>query len=127
MANLPRVLLADQDVHSVEVIEPAMKNLTELVVARSTDEALALLSGSSWDVVLAAADVPGQGGVWLLEQVSQSWPGSHRVLLSGPRPGNFAELVRAGVAQDLLRKPTIIEQLMSVVLGGPVTGLPTKG
>jgi DNA-binding NtrC family response regulator len=117
MGDRPRVLLADQDVHCRQALEPAMQHITELIAVTTTEEAMKLLQEGPFDVVLADIGVPGQGGLWLLQQVQAASPNTKRVLMSGKRPDNFAELRQSGVATDLVRKPALITHLVSIVVG----------
>jgi DNA-binding NtrC family response regulator len=128
MSDRPRVLLADHDPHCVESLEPALKHITELAIVNNTEAAVQVLAqGATFDVVLVESELPSHGGLWLLEQIARAQPRSHRVLLSAARPQDFPGLVARGIAHDLVRKPVLIDNLVSVIMGAPTFGMPTQG
>lgn len=128
MADRPRVLLADSDQHSLEALEPALKSITELTIVNNTDAALQVIAqGGAFDLVAVDVDLPTHGGLWLLEQVARGLPHSHRVLLSAARPEDFPSLQQRGIAQDVVRKPVLIDHLVAVIRGGPSSGMLTQG
>lgn len=116
MADRPRVLLADPDENCRLTLALALEHITEFVAVTSTEEATAKLS-EPWDVLIVSADCPTQGGIALLQHAQAQFPNMQRVLMSGPRPENFAQLQQAGIANDLVRKPALIEHLVNVVVG----------
>lgn len=94
-----------------------MQHITEMITVKSVEEAQQALASGPFDVVIADIKVPGQGGLFVLQQAQQQLPNSKRVLLSADRPENFPQLVQSGVATDLVRKPALIEHLVNVVVG----------
>jgi response regulator RpfG family c-di-GMP phosphodiesterase len=117
MADRPRVLLCDSDVHCTEALEPAMQHITDLIVAKTTDEAVQKMAEKPFDVVLVEPSLPGQGGMWLLQQIQAQSPNTKRVLLTGIRPTNFPALLQSGLVHALVRKPALIDHLVATVIG----------
>jgi len=78
------VLLVDGDPDSlVQLVAALAPARFALRIARSLEQALALLAEAPAEVVVARQELPGAGGVALLGQVAQRWPQTQRVLLGG--------------------------------------------
>ncbi|HEY0711621.1 MAG TPA: sigma-54 dependent transcriptional regulator [Polyangia bacterium] len=86
-----------------------------VVTSASVDEALGILRGDAFDVVVADHNLPGKTGVVLCDEVTANYADVPVVLITGFGSMETAiAAIRAG-AYDFLTKPFEIEQLVLVL------------
>ena len=76
----------------------------------SGDEAIAALEQQKYDLVVSDVRMPGMDGGQLLTVVKQRWPerdAHHRLGLFGSRASGAADLPRASIRRQALRRPRI--------------------
>lgn len=113
-----RILLVDDEHDAVEALQRAMLPLGDpawvVEVAHGADEAVNMLGGASYDLLVTDLCMPGHSGGWLLDHVHLNYPGVIRVALSGlpSRDVPPAELRRA---HQFLAKPCRSETLAAMI------------
>ncbi len=111
-----RVLLADDEVTIAVTLEDALREAGyDVVVARTTDEALAALEREELDVVLTDIRMPGAGGMEVLRASMRRDPSVPVVIMTG-----YASLEQAREAVELgariyVQKPFQNEAMVSLV------------
>ncbi len=84
-----------------------------ILTAGHADEALALLAKEPVDAVLSDMRMPGMDGVQLLEQVSQGWPRTARLLLTGQADlGSTIAAINRGRLHRYITKPWNDDELV---------------
>ncbi len=82
--------------------------------AESADQAIGMLSNEPYDVVVSDIRMPGRSGVELLTEVSQRWPRTVRIILSGEADLDSAcRSVR--VSHQFLSKPSDLDALHTMI------------
>jgi putative nucleotidyltransferase with HDIG domain len=111
---------------SVTVVddEPSIKNVLARAArswnyrcqtAENAEEALQLLESALTPVVVTDLNMPGRGGVWLVQQIRQRWPEVGIVVLTGESDADSArECLKAG-AQHFFQKPIKLEEFHHVL------------
>ena len=112
-----RVLFVDDEPRVLEAIQRMLSDAAgawEVVTATSGEQALALLEGSRFDVIVTDIRMPGMDGATLLNKVHERWPSITRIVLSGHTDQEHA--MRAmGSAHQFLSKPCNPKRLTDVV------------
>jgi response regulator RpfG family c-di-GMP phosphodiesterase len=100
--------------------EPAVRQIVGRGLARhgfqyrgssSAAEALAAAAGQAFDLVITDICMPGQDGLWLLQQCKKRWPQLPVIMLTGVSEARTAiECLRLG-ADDYLMKPVNPDEL----------------
>jgi response regulator RpfG family c-di-GMP phosphodiesterase len=84
-----------------------------VLTAAHAEEALALLAAEPVDAVLSDMRMPGMDGVQLLEKVSQSWPRTARLLLTGQADlASTIAAINRGRLHRYITKPWNDEELL---------------
>ena len=113
--NLPRVLCVDDEARVVEGLVPHLRKEYDVRTALSGAAGLQVLKemgGAA--VVLSDMRMPGMDGAELLERVSERWPQTIRIVLSGyAEPQQALRLVP--VAHQYLSKPCDAKRLVSAI------------
>lgn len=91
-----------------------LRNEWDMHFAVGPDEAKAALEGSRFGVVVSDMRMPGTSGTVLLREVSERWPETGRIILSGHAGGEDAEGARV-VAHMFLHKPCDVQRLIDAV------------
>lgn len=113
---MARILLADDDKGSLELVRRALEmDGHSVTVAEDGNEALAKLEPGGFDLLVADVQMPGIDGIELAHKARGRFPDIHLVLMSG-----YADvLVKARSLADngarLMTKPFSIEQIRSEV------------
>ena len=113
-----KILLVDDDKGILKTLKRILKKYKlQVATAESAEEALELLQREPHDVVLTDYEMPGQNGVWLLEQVRQLHPAVRRLLTSGAgiEPDNY---LRSGLVEKFLEKPADVSSILESLKGG---------
>jgi response regulator RpfG family c-di-GMP phosphodiesterase len=91
----------------------------KVIIAQSAKQALLLLEQHSVSLIISDMRMPEMDGAHLLQQVAQSYPHIHRIILSGY--ADFESTVAAinlGKIHNFINKPWNNEELISVVEEG---------
>lgn len=81
-----RVLFVDDETSILgiyQMLQPFLGDEYSVTTASSGDEALGLMEESAYDVVVSDLTMPKMSGAEFLTKVSQKWPSSARVVVSG--------------------------------------------
>jgi DNA-binding NtrC family response regulator len=111
-----RILVVDDDRAVRTALEVNLKRSGYVVsVAERVDEALAMLKGTPFDLVLTDMRMPGGTGLDLLKDAREHWPDMPIVLMTGF--GSVADAIAAmkGGAADYLTKPIERDELLVVL------------
>ena len=111
-----RVLLAEDDPGVAAVALEILKELgLEADLAENGQEALRLLAGTAFDIMLTDVVMPGgMSGVDLARAAARAWPELRIALMSG-YVGEDVDEVLADIPWPLLRKPYSSEQLRDLL------------
>lgn len=82
-ARLPKILCVDDEPGLLRSMRWLMRGRYEVAVAGSGMDALALLGGDSFDVIISGLRMPGMSGTELLEHARLVSPRTVRMLLTG--------------------------------------------
>lgn len=118
--NAPRVLIVDDETKVLSALRRLLhKEAFAVVTTDSPEEALRLLQGGPYAVVLADQRMPGMEGTRLLEKACQSSPDTVRVMLTGYADVHAAmEAINRGAVYRFITKPWNDEELRQVVRQG---------
>ncbi len=112
---MQKILLADPDPHTRDELGALLGERFELDAAYDVPTALQSLADGSFDLVLADLQLPGGGGLRLLEEARQAQPDAAVVLLSAfGSVEDAVQAMRHGAA-DFLGKPFAPDQLLVAV------------
>lgn len=93
----------------------SLRNDFELAFANNGREALEMMEGTAFDVVVSDMRMPGMDGAELLKKIQELYPCTIRIMLSGQADGD-AILRTVGVVHQFLEKPSDPEMLKSVLI-----------
>lgn len=113
----PRILFVDDEPRILDGLRRSLRvkrTEWEMSFANGGEAALEVLAGTPHDVVVSDMRMPGMDGAELLTQVSQRYPETVRVVLSGhTEPEAAIKVAIAG--HRFLSKPTEAEALITVI------------
>ena len=118
MTNRIRVLVVDDE----EVVRLGYRRVLSadgfrVMSAGDGREALDLMGGDRFDVVLMDMRMPGMDGIELLRAIKDQWPESEVVVVTGyPSIETAKEAVKLG-AYDYLAKPLVPEAVLRATTG----------
>ena len=112
MADALAVLVVDDDPEILTLMVDMLGEQFTTRGASGTDEAVTQLEQHPTDVLLSDVRMPGRNGLWLAGYVSERWPATGIVLMSGYSSA-FDEL--EGTSWRLLRKPSHLEDIVAAV------------
>jgi len=113
------LVLEDQDITRRSLATLLRREGHTVCVARNALEAQALCVETEPDVALVDIELPGlQGNEWALHLKEMS-PDTRIIFLSG-KPG-LAGLDRFGPDVHFLHKPFVVEELLALISGAPVS------
>ncbi len=117
-ADLPLVLLVDDEVRSLESMRRTLEENFQVISASDSDSARALLDLHSIAVILCDQRMPGQDGVDFLKEVRERWPEVVRIVISGYADSQdiISGVNEAGIYQYVL-KPWAPRHLLETVQG----------
>jgi two-component system response regulator HupR/HoxA len=117
-ANLPTVLVVDDEVRSLEALRRTLDDDFTVFTAGSAEEALQVMAAEFVQILLCDQRMPGTSGVEFLGRVRAQWPDTVRIILSGytETADIIAGINDAGIWQYLL-KPWHPEQLLLTLKG----------
>lgn len=114
-ANPPWTLLAVDDEPNILAALRRLFRATgwRILTAGRAEEALALLATEAVDAVLSDMRMPGMDGVQFLERVSQGWPRTARLLLTGQADlGSTIAAINRGRLHRYITKPWNDDELL---------------
>jgi two-component system response regulator HupR/HoxA len=116
VADLPLVLVVDDEPRSQEAIRRTLDDSFRVLAARDTLHARQLLDAHSVDIILSDQRMPGETGVAFLCEARERWPESVRILISGYSDSQdiIAGVNEAGIFQYVL-KPWTPDYLLGVL------------
>jgi two-component system response regulator HupR/HoxA len=111
-ANLPTLLIVDDEVRSQEALRRTLEEDFDVLAASSAAEAREIMKQSTIQILLTDQRMPGMSGVEFLKEVRREWPETVRIIISGYSESEdiIAGINEAGIYQYLL-KPWQPEQL----------------
>ncbi len=117
-AELPLVLVVDDEVRSQEAMRRTLEDDFRVLVAGDTTEARSLMERHAVAVVLCDQRMPGQTGVEFLRELRERWPDTVRILVSGYTDSQdiISGINEAGIYQYVL-KPWAPAHLLATVQG----------
>src|SRR5579859_4207949 len=114
---MKRVLFVDDERRILEGLQRMLRHYRkqwEMTFANSGAEALSILAGGRYDVIVSDMRMPGMDGAQLLETVRKLYPGMIRIVLSGHTDMEAA--IRAvPVAHQFLAKPCDPDKLQAAI------------
>jgi len=115
-ADLPLVLLVDDEVRSQEAMRRTLEEDFRILTASDAEAARALLERHPVQVILCDQRMPGQSGVDFLKDVRERWPEVVRIVISGYADSEdiIAGVNEAGIYQYVL-KPWVPDHLLGTV------------
>ena len=110
------VLVVDDELRSLEALRRVLAEEFEVLCARNTAEAEALLQAEMVHVILCDQRMPGEAGVAFLKRVRELWPAPVRMIISGYADSEdvIAGVNEAGI-HHYITKPWHPEELMATV------------
>jgi len=111
----PAILIIDDDEQVRNLLKEILSDGHECVLAGSAEEALALLSTKSFNLVISDINMGGISGLELVPRVLEQAPDTVVVMISGQQTIDYAiDSMRAG-AFDYITKPLDIRQVQAAV------------
>ncbi len=116
--NPIRVLLVDDEAEFTEGLTKVLRRRgIDVKAASSAAQALSLISGCSFDLVILDVKMPGMGGLEALSEIKRIAPGTKVILMTGHlSPSEEEEGLRAGALAYLI-KPYPIPDLVALIQG----------
>jgi CheY-like chemotaxis protein len=117
---LTRILVVDDDPDVRAFVSDALRQLPQAHVesAPDGDEALRLLKGGHFDVILCDNRMPGKSGTQALAELAAFDPGTIRIMMTAFIDARTLEgAVNAGHVHRFLAKPFTAEALQECVQG----------
>ena len=113
-----RILFVDDDPHLLAGIRRLLHSLRddfELHFATNGKEALEMMDGTAFDVVVSDMRMPGMDGAEFLRRVQELYPCTIRIMLTG-QADEDAIMRTVGVVHQFLEKPSDPDLLKSVLI-----------
>jgi two-component system repressor protein LuxO len=111
------ILLVDDEANILASLTRSIRTLNlDIHTANSGNEALAILEQQEIDIVISDKNMPGMGGNEFLEQVSQRWPETVRIMLTA-----YTELdavisaINTGKIFNFMQKPWNNDELIIII------------
>jgi len=109
------ILFVEDDELLADVVRPLLSRVGEVRWAASAEQALELLSGIDWYLVIADIELPGMDGLEFLTVVRNRNPDAATLVVSGRTDFSYAvKAIRAG-ADDYMPKPINPDELLAKV------------
>ncbi|RPH97721.1 MAG: response regulator, partial [Zetaproteobacteria bacterium] len=113
---MPSILIVDDEVGLLSSLRMAFETQGyRSAGAASAEEALELLRGASFDVLLTDLVMPGMDGLSLLEQVRADYPDMVVILMTGGATVESAVRALKGGASDYVVKPFRLAEIFHTV------------
>lgn len=112
-ANLPTVLVIDDEPRSLETLRRTLEEEFEVLTAESAVEAERLLETEWVQAVLCDQRMPGESGVEFLSRVRERWPEVVRFIISGfTDAGDLVEAINKAGIYQYISKPWHPDKLL---------------
>jgi DNA-binding NarL/FixJ family response regulator len=112
----PVVLLVDDERQLLDALCEGLKSEFALETAASAEEAGLMMASSSYDVLICDHMLPGEAGLEFLIRMSERYPRTQRILLTGyMNPELISRSVALARLSACLLKPVPIEALAAAV------------
>jgi HD-like signal output (HDOD) protein/CheY-like chemotaxis protein len=107
-----RILVVDDEPSVLKIIQRVLQSSCECeaVTALNGEQALQIMEGKPFDVIISDISMPGMDGSTLLNIVKELHPQTMRLVLSGRSGGNVA-IQTAGTAHQFYLKPLGLREL----------------
>src|SRR5439155_24361493 len=106
----PSVTVVDDEPYIQDILSRAARSWNyRCQTADSAEEALQLLESALTPVVVTDLNMPGRGGVWLVQQIRRRWPEVGIVVLTGESDVESAQQCLKAGAQHFFLKPIKLE------------------
>ena len=110
-----RILIVDDEAEITAILSDLFEGKYDCTTAGSAEQALKLLAGENYDLVVSDITMPGMSGLDMIPHVQSSWPNSVVVMISGMQTVESAiDALRLG-AFDYVMKPFDLRQVEAVV------------
>jgi DNA-binding NtrC family response regulator len=114
----PSILIVDDDKHTREGLERALRRQYEVRLAESAHSALDLIESRSFDVLLSDVRMPGMDGLTLLQRVMARSPAPLCIMLTAYGSVETAVDAMKRGAYDFLTKPVDLDHLDLIIKRG---------
>ena len=115
-AQLPTVLVVDDEPHSVAAMRMALEDDFTVLEATSAEEAWAQMEQHWVHVVISDQRMPGETGVGLLTRVRDRWPDTVRIIVTGyTESGDMIDAINEAGIYQFITKPWHPDQLLMAV------------
>ena len=117
-AELPRILVVDDDADIVRLLKDSLKRTFDVVTASDGNEAFAIAQSQKLVCVLADHMMPGMTGVELLTKVAHAQPSAVRILVTASeRVEDVKQAVNEARVHRYVQKPLRPIELVRLVSG----------
>lgn len=115
MNNIYRILLVDDEPHSLQSMRMALEDDFEIEIAANADEAAGILREKTIHIIFCDQRMPDKAGVVFLEEVRARWPDIIRIIITGYTEANdmIDAINKAGIYQ-FVTKPWHPDQLLLI-------------
>lgn len=113
-----RVMLVDDEIEFLQTMKKILERRNmSIMTAADGESALALLREASVDIIVLDLKMPGMGGEEVLRRVKKEYPGIEVIILTGhPTVDSALKVIKLG-ANEYIKKPPKIEELVSTIQG----------
>ncbi len=104
----PRILVVDDDAALLEALPETLRLRLEGIDVETCDsapQALKLIEGTDYDVIVSDIKMPGMDGLELLSEIKERRPSTPTLLITGHGERDLAVAALRGGAHDLIQKP----------------------
>ncbi|HEY2975709.1 MAG TPA: HD domain-containing phosphohydrolase [Pyrinomonadaceae bacterium] len=110
-----RILIVDDEAEITSILSDLFEGKYDCTTAGSAEQALELLAGQDYQLVVSDITMPGMSGLDMIPYVRSNWPNSVVVMISGIQTMESAiDALRLG-AFDYVMKPFDLRQVEAVV------------
>ena len=110
-----RILIVDDEAEITSILSDLFEGKYDCTTAGSAEQALELLAGQDYQLVVSDITMPGMSGLDMIPYVRSNWPNSVVVMISGMQTMESAiDALRLG-AFDYVMKPFDLRQVEAVV------------
>ncbi|MCA1621065.1 MAG: response regulator [Acidobacteria bacterium] len=109
------ILIVEDDPTLRELLFELFSGQYHSVAAKSAEEALSLLEGENFNVVVTDISMSGMSGLELLGHVRQRWPQTTVIVVSGIRDKEYAEgLLKMGAFEYMVKPFDLMDMYLSM-------------
>ncbi len=110
-----RILIVDDEAEITAIMSDLFDGQYDCTTAGSAEEALGILSGREFELVVSDITMPGMSGLDMIPHIRSGWPNTVVVMISGMQTMESAiDALRLG-AFDYVMKPFDLRQVEAVV------------